>query len=62
MSFSHKDGRFTDNETGTTWNLLGQATEGPLKGAQLASLDTGIHFAFAWLAFRPDSLIYESAP
>lgn len=50
--------RITDRETGTTWNQLGRAVAGPLKGTQLRPVDGGVHFAFAWLAFRPQSEIY----
>jgi hypothetical protein len=44
---------FRDRETGSRWNVLGQATKGPLRGAQLAPyrhLDT---FWFAWVTFHP---------
>lgn len=52
------DGIF-DIETGSRWNIFGQAQQGPLKGKRLESLDSGVHFAFAWLAFKPDSLIFR---
>ena len=48
-----------DRETGSTWNLLGQAVAGPLRGRELRPLPGGVHFAFAWLVFRPDSQIYR---
>jgi hypothetical protein len=48
-----------DQQTRSTWNILGQAIAGPLSGAQLEPLDSGVHFAFAWLAFRPESIIYK---
>ena len=35
-----------------------EAVAGPLKGKRLPSLDSGVHFAFAWLAFNPDSEIF----
>ena len=50
---------FTDAETGSTWNVLGRAVEGPLAGAQLKPVVHGDYFAFAWLAFRPDTLIHK---
>jgi len=46
---------FRDDETGSTWNVLGRAVSGPLKGEQLRPqphLDT---FWFAWVAFQPDT-------
>jgi hypothetical protein len=44
---------FRDRETGSRWNVLGHATKGPLRGAQLPPyrhLDT---FWFAWVTFHP---------
>ena len=58
LSFEVRDGRIFDTATGSTWNLFGVATSGPLDGRHLADLDSGVHFAFAWLAFNPDSKIY----
>ncbi len=54
----HFDGdSFRDNETGSRWNLLGEATDGPLAGAKLRQLHAFPHFWFAWAAFYPDTLI-----
>ncbi len=50
---------FRDRQTGSRWNLLGHAIDGPLAGQRLQALPGGIHFAFAWLAFKPDSEIYK---
>ncbi len=55
LKFERKDGKFVDQQTGSSWNLLGIATEGPLAGKRLVPLQHGIYFAFAWLAFRPDT-------
>ena len=52
-------GLFRDRETGSTWNLLGEAEEGPLAGRKLRSLAHGNHFWFAWVAFRPDTEVVE---
>ena len=52
------DDTFTDTETGSTWNLLGRATDGPLVGEQL---DTVVHrndFWFAWAAFNEGDPVY----
>ena len=51
------DGRFVDDETGSTWNVLGQAVDGPLSGEELEAaphLDT---FWFAWATYRPGTVI-----
>ena len=56
-----KDGeQITDVETGTTWNVLGQAIDGELAGQSLQPIVHGNHFWFSWAAFKPDTLIYGS--
>jgi len=54
------DGRgFRDDQTGSTWNVLGEAVRGPLQGRHLrpyTHLDT---FWFAWVAFQPDTTLYD---
>lgn len=50
---------FVDNETGSTWSILGKATAGPLAGEELAPVVHGDHFWFAWAAFNPDTRIFE---
>ncbi|TDO29871.1 uncharacterized protein DUF3179 [Kribbella sp. VKM Ac-2527] len=48
---------FRDRETGSQWNVLGQATTGLLKGQRLVPhqhLDT---FWFAWVAFHPETRV-----
>ncbi len=52
------DDTFRDEETGTTWSLLGLGLEGPLAGTEL---DTVIHlneFWFAWAAFNEGAPVY----
>ncbi|RLA37559.1 MAG: hypothetical protein DRR03_02260 [Gammaproteobacteria bacterium] len=58
LEFTIRDGEIVDTATGSRWNLLGQALAGPLTGKRLTPLPGGVHFAFAWLAFNPDSEIY----
>ena len=55
LSFRRKGEQITDKETGTVWNVLGVAIDGPLTGKALAPVDHGLYFAFAWLAFRPQT-------
>ncbi|MDP6402605.1 MAG: DUF3179 domain-containing protein, partial [SAR202 cluster bacterium] len=50
---------FVDEETGSTWNILGQAVDGPLKGQQLKPIVHTNVFWFAIAAFRPDAMIYQ---
>jgi hypothetical protein len=48
---------FHDTETGSTWNLLGLATAGPLAGEQLTSYRHVDTFWHSWVAFQPDTTI-----
>jgi hypothetical protein len=57
LEFEFRDGKARDTATGSEWNLLGEAIAGPLKGGRLPQLESGVHFAFAWLAFNPASEI-----
>ena len=58
LDFDVVDGAIRDLQTGSEWDLLGRARSGPLRGRQLRPVDSGVHFAFAWLAFNPDTDIY----
>lgn len=58
---AERDDAFVDNETGSLWNLLGQALEGPLKGQRLPPVVHGNHLWFAWAAFNPDGPVYEGS-
>ncbi len=60
MTFSHEDGRIVDDQTGSTWNILGHAVEGELAGKMLTPIVHGNHFWFAWAAFNPGTAIYPS--
>ncbi|WP_395161605.1 DUF3179 domain-containing (seleno)protein, partial [Ilumatobacter sp.] len=46
---------FTDDQTGSTWTLLGVAIDGPLEGEQLSTVNHRNEFWFAWAAFFPDA-------
>jgi hypothetical protein len=59
LTFSHDGERIVDNESGSTWNILGQAVDGPLVGQSLTPIVHGDHFWFSWAAFKPDTIIYQ---
>ncbi len=58
LTFRRDGDNFVDEETGTTWNILGQAITGPLASTQLTPVVHGDHFWFSWAAFKPDTIIY----
>ena len=60
LIFSKDGDNFVDDQTGSVWNVLGQAVEGPLAGEKLESIVHGDHFWFSWAAFKPDTIIFQS--
>jgi hypothetical protein len=61
LTFQRDGDTIVDAETGTTWNILGQAIDGPLAGEQLEPIVHGDHFWFSWAAFKPDTIIYSAS-
>jgi hypothetical protein len=59
LTFASDGDEFVDDQTGSTWNLLGQAVDGPLAGSTLDAVAHVDTFWFAWSAFRPDSAIID---
>ncbi|MYE39572.1 MAG: DUF3179 domain-containing protein, partial [Chloroflexi bacterium] len=49
---------FADDQTGSVWNVLGQAVSGPLAGQSLTPIVHGNHFWFAWAAYAPETVVY----
>lgn len=45
---------FTDDQTGSTWSILGRALDGPLAGAQLQPIEHIDTFWFAAAAYDPE--------
>ena len=62
LRFELRGERYFDLETGSEWNVLGEAIGGPLKGRRLPAIESRVHFAFAWLAFNPDSEVVQTIP
>ena len=60
LTFRADGDDIVDNETGTRWNILGKAVEGPLAGEELTLVIHGSHFWFAWAAFRPEIRVFGS--
>jgi hypothetical protein len=59
LTFTVDDGRITDEQTGSHWNIFGEAIEGELAGKLLVPVVKIYHFWFSWAAFRPDTRIYQ---
>jgi hypothetical protein len=59
LTFVTNGEAITDNQTGSIWNILGQATDGELRGQNLNTVVKVDHFWFSWAAFQPDTRIYQ---
>ncbi len=59
LNFVFQNGRIVDKETGSEWNILGQAVSGKLKGKSLTAVIAINHFWFSWAAFRPETRVYK---
>ena len=57
LSFSRSGDGFRDNETGSEWNLFGEAVAGELAGSRLRPREFVDTFWFAWGTFEPASSI-----
>jgi len=51
------DDTFTDSVTGSTWDVLGRAIDGPSTGAQLDRVGHIDTFWFAWAAFYTETRV-----
>jgi thiol-disulfide isomerase/thioredoxin len=59
LTFVFDGDRIVDEQTGTEWDVLGQAVSGSLAGSQLAPVVSINHFWFSWVAFRPETRVYS---
>ena len=58
LTFRSEGDGFVDEQTGSVWNVLGQAVSGLLDGKALTPIIHGNHFWFAWAAFAPETDVY----
>ena len=59
LTFSHRDGKIFDEQTGSEWDIFGKAIGGELTGVQLDPAVAINHFWFSWAAFKPETRIYQ---
>jgi hypothetical protein len=57
LQFTRAGGAFVDTETGSSWSIFGEATDGPLAGTQLETYPHVDTFWFAWGAFEVNTTI-----
>ena len=59
LTFKADGDDFIDNQTGSSWNILGVAINGPSTGKRLTPMVHTNSFWFAVAAFKPDTQIYH---
>jgi len=59
LTFRYEEDTILDRETGSEWNVLGEAVAGELEGERLEPIVSIDHFWFSWAAFRPETRVYE---
>ena len=59
LTFFYDGKNIIDNETGSTWDILGNAISGELTGNHLEPVISVNHFWFSWVAFRPETRVYQ---
>ena len=60
LTFMLDNGRISDEETGSIWNIQGLSIGGPLEGIQLSPVSHFDSYWFAWAVHKPDTRIYRS--
>ncbi len=59
LTFRPEGSTIIDEETGSEWNVLGEAVAGEMEGSRLEPVVSIGHFWFSWAAFRPETRVYE---
>ena len=59
VDLTTRDGAIVDAATGSEWDVLGTAIDGPLAGARLTAVPHVDTFWFAWSTFRPDTVVAD---
>jgi len=59
LTFEWNGELFTDQQTGSTWSILGRALDGPLAGRELEPVEFVDTFWFAWSAFQPATSVID---
>jgi len=59
LTFTFDGSQIVDQQTGSVWGILGQATSGKLMGKSLTPVVAVNSFWFAWSVYRPDTRVYQ---
>jgi hypothetical protein len=61
LSFVAEDDAFVDEQTGSVWNVAGEALGGELAGSRLTQINHLDTFWFAWATYQPGTELVEAA-
>ncbi len=59
LEFTHDGSKLIDKQTGSEWSFDGVAVSGTLQGKQLNRITFNPGFWFEWVAFHPNTEIYQ---
>lgn len=59
LDFEFSNNKIIDRQTNSEWNIDGMAVSGSLQGKQLSRIVFNPGFWFEWVAFHPDTEIYQ---
>ncbi len=59
LTFVAEGDVFVDGQTGSTWDILGKAVDGPLAGIGLTEVPHLDTFWFAWFSYNPGTTLIE---
>lgn len=59
LTFVAEGGLFRDEQTGSTWNVFGEAIDGSLAGTELIQIPHLDTFWFAWFSYNPGTVLIE---
>jgi len=62
LRFRRRKREIYDRKTGSRWDVLGRAVEGPLAGRRLRPIVHAQAFAFAWFVFYPETRLIGGRP
>ena len=61
LEFEFSDNKIIDLQTSSEWNYDGVSISGELSGTKLKRLPFSPGFWFEWIAFHPNTLVYENS-
>ena len=60
LDFAYADGKIFDTQTNSEWNYDGSSISGEYEGNQLERMPIEPGFWFAWVAFHPNTELFEN--